>query len=80
MAERKNTSIGIVDMDLNGLRYINAAKGNQAGDQALIKLADIVRRLFGTDSFRIGSDEFVGLLVGCTKKEFEAKVEELKGD
>ena len=80
MAERKNTSIGIVDMDLNGLRYINAAKGNQAGDQALIKLADIVRRLFGTDSFRIGSDEFVGLLVGCTKKEFEAKVEELKGE
>lgn len=80
LAERKNTSIGIVDMDLNGLRYINAAKGNQAGDQALIKLADIVRRLFGTDSFRIGSDEFVGLLVGCTKKEFEAKVEELKGE
>lgn len=38
LAERKNTSIGIVDMDLNGLRYINAAKrqsGRRSGaDQA----------------------------------------------
>lgn len=80
LTERKNTSVGIVDMDINGLRDINATKGMQAGDQALTKLADIVRHLFDSDSFRIGSDEFVGLLIGCTKKEFEDKVETLKDE
>lgn len=80
LTEQKKTSIGIFDMDINGLRHINATKGMQSGDQALIKLAEIVRHLFGCDSFRIGSDEFVGLLVGCTKKEFESKVEVLKDE
>lgn len=75
---KKMQQFGIVDMDINGLRNINATKGYQSGDRILIRIAELIKSVFGINSFRVGSDEFVCLTLNTGKEEFEAKVAELK--
>nr|WP_287058043.1 GGDEF domain-containing phosphodiesterase [Phascolarctobacterium sp.] len=75
---KKIRQIGIVDMDINGLRNINATKGYHSGDRVLIRMATLIKSVFGINSFRVGSDEFVSLSLNTGKAEFEAKVTELK--
>lgn len=76
--EKKISRIGIVDMDINGLRNINATKGYQSGDKVLVKIAELARSVFGSNAFRIGSDEFICLAIDDSKSDFEAKVASLK--
>lgn len=75
---KKIRQIGIVDMDINGLRNINATKGYQSGDRVLIRMAALIKSVFGVNSFRVGSDEFVSLSLNMDKADFEAKVTALK--
>ena len=75
---KKIRQIGIVDMDINGLRNINATKGYQSGDRILIRIAALIKSVFGVNSFRVGSDEFVSLALNMDKVDFEAKVTALK--
>lgn len=75
---KKIRQIGIVDMDINGLRNINATKGYQSGDRILMRIAALIKSVFGVNSFRVGSDEFVSLALNMDKADFEAKVTALK--
>lgn len=75
---KKIRQIGIVDMDINGLRNINATKGYQSGDRILMRIAALIKSVFGVNSFRVGSDEFVSLALNMDKVDFEAKVTALK--
>lgn len=75
---KKIRHIGIVDMDINGLRNINATKGYHSGDRVLIRIAALIKSVFGVNSFRVGSDEFVSLALNMDKADFEAKVAALK--
>ena len=75
---KKIRQIGIVDMDINGLRNINATKGYQSGDRILIRIAALIKSVFGVNSFRVGCDEFVSLALNMDKVDFEAKVTALK--
>lgn len=75
---KKIRQIGIVDMDINGLRNINATKGYHSGDRVLIRIAALIKSVFGVNSFRVGSDEFVSLALNMDKADFEAKVAALK--
>lgn len=64
-ADRRNQSLAVIYLDLDGFKAINDYKGHQTGDQLLVLVAqrmkDVLRE--GDTLARIGGDEFVGVLV-----------------
>ncbi len=63
-------------IDLNDLKPINDQYGHKAGDAALLHLARALRMHFRvTDPmFRVGGDEFVVVMVGCTVADLSARL------
>lgn len=63
MARRQRKSAVLLFVDMDGMKHINDTLGHQAGDQALMAVARILRESFrGTDVIaRLGGDEFVVL-------------------
>ncbi len=56
--------IGIIFIDITGLKKINDTKGHQAGDRMILQASNLVRRNFPDQKiFRHGGDEF---LVFCS--------------
>ena len=63
IAEGKAGNFSVVMIDLNYLKLINDEKGHDAGDVALIKLANITCDIFDhSPVYRTGGDEFVVIL------------------
>jgi diguanylate cyclase (GGDEF)-like protein len=62
-AQRDQHRLALFFVDLNGMKQINDRLGHEAGDQALIATADILRRTFREVDVvaRLGGDEFVVL-------------------
>ncbi len=74
LEERLPATLGIVYMDLNGLKITNDTMGHEAGDGLIQRTANIIHKTFGRNSFRIGGDEFVSLLPNVPQEEFENSV------
>ena len=71
--------VGIVYLDVNGLKDINDQYGHAFGDHVLAECAGRIRNTFQIGNFyRIGGDEFVILCPGIEKELFEAQVQNLK--
>ena len=78
-SEALPSPFGIIFADLNGLKQINDSQGHAAGDILLKKAAILLQELFGGDEvFRAGGDEFMIIIAGCTKSEFDRKIYALK--
>lgn len=74
-----NVPFGVVFADLNGLKTVNDLHGHNAGDILLKKAAIILEEVFDSgEVYRAGGDEFMMIIEGCTKEDFEKKVSELK--
>lgn len=74
-----STSIGIVYMDINGLKAINDQKGHAVGDQVLKLFANTMAEIFGLSQvYRLGDDEFIVLCKDATREEFFRRVDMLK--
>lgn len=72
-------SVGVVYLDLNGLKSINDKLGHSYGDSVLVFAAKIIQTVFQEENiYRIGGDEYVVLCRGIEKEEFEKRVQELK--
>ena len=58
------TSVGVLFIDLDGLKEINDTYGHAVGDQVIMRLADRLRTHVGAQDVaaRIGGDEFVVVL------------------
>lgn len=69
--------LGVVFMDINGLKLVNDHLGHESGDSLIKKTADIVRRVFGDTVYRIGGDEFIVLYPDISRDTFHKKTEEL---
>lgn len=64
--------MGIVFVDLNGLKNTNDSQGHKAGDKMIRNSASFLRDFFGAGKvFRTGGDEFNVLLAGVTEEEFQ---------
>lgn len=72
--------VGIIYMDLNGLKRINDQEGHEAGDRFIKRAAEEILSVFPENSYRIGGDEFVVLLIGIDKDVFEEKLNTLKAN
>lgn len=77
----KTNSVGVVYLDVNGLKEINDNFGHDFGDELLKTCAKIIQSSFETGFYyRIGGDEFVIICTDITEAEFNEKVQKLKNN
>ncbi|MFN8059858.1 MAG: diguanylate cyclase [Vicinamibacterales bacterium] len=81
-ATREGSSLSLVLLDLDGLKYLNDTFGHHMGDVALKRVGEILARHAGTEHFscRYAGDEFVMVLAGCERRDTEARVRALQAD
>jgi diguanylate cyclase (GGDEF)-like protein len=79
-ANRTNTKLGLLVMDIDNFKPINDEHGHRAGDQVLSQLGREVRaRMRKIDLlFRYGGEEFVLLLPGADLEEAQRTAERLR--
>ncbi|MFI3249711.1 MAG: GGDEF domain-containing phosphodiesterase [Eubacteriales bacterium] len=71
-------SLGVLFVNLNGLRKTNEYLGYEEGDLQLKKTSAILHEYFHGEFYRITGDEFVGFLENCDKNTFEETVNSLQ--
>lgn len=72
-------AIGVVFVDVNGLKDINDQLGHAVGDKVLKECAEQMRQVFEeANYYRIGGDEFVIIAKGIPRETFEYKVQALR--
>lgn len=65
-------SLGVIEVDVNRLKYINDTFGHDVGDTYIKSIASIIKDVFGEDmAFRIGGDEFVVICKNKSKEYIE---------
>ena len=82
LANITNTeSIGIISLDLNGLKVNNDYLGHERGDYILKSLANNLKTVMSTtkekDIARIGGDEFIIIVPNTTEKKLESIREQI---
>ncbi|MDO4269338.1 MAG: bifunctional diguanylate cyclase/phosphodiesterase [Eubacteriales bacterium] len=71
--------VGVVYLDVNGLKDINDQRGHAVGDKVLVECARQMREAFEqADYYRIGGDEFVILCYGVDRAAFDRRVQALR--
>lgn len=70
-SRRRNQSLGVAFMDLDGFKAVNDAYGHSVGDELLVALSERIKLALreGDTLARIGGDEFIVLLVDLEKIE-----------
>lgn len=67
----KKENIGVLYIDLNGLKRINDEQGHEKGDAFIKNSAEFLKKYFSQNIYRIGGDEFVVLLRKVSKQDFK---------
>lgn len=69
--------ISLIFLDLDGFKQLNDAHGHAAGDECLTRVAHLLKQCAGPDDLvaRIGGDEFLVLIGGCTAQAASAYAE-----
>ena len=74
-------SLGVIFIDLNGLKEINDLYGHLSGDTAIKCVCDTIKKYFKhEDIFRIGGDEFTVISKNISKTDFDRNVTSLQRD
>ena len=72
-------SIGLVVVDVNGLKRVNDTKGHAAGDRLIIVTAQALANQFGREKvFRTGGDEFLVVMQDYTSEEIVQALDGIK--
>ena len=67
-----NYNIGVIYLNVNGLKQINSKMGMKTGDTILVKTASLLKQLLHDSEYiyRIGGDEFVGIYPNIEEHDF----------
>jgi diguanylate cyclase (GGDEF)-like protein len=76
LARRSGTRVGLLYLDLDGLKDINDQYGHSAGDAALMALAESIRESIRESDIpaRMSGDEFVVLVAAKTQDDMDSLV------
>jgi diguanylate cyclase (GGDEF)-like protein/putative nucleotidyltransferase with HDIG domain len=79
-AERLQSEISLMVMDLDNFKEINDNHGHHVGDRALCEIARVLRTTIRPYDIcvRYAGDEFIVVMSGCGSEEAEQKREELQ--
>jgi diguanylate cyclase (GGDEF)-like protein len=79
-AERLNTEVSLLVLDLDDFKEINDTYGHHVGDRALRDVAHVLRTVIRPYDIcvRYAGDEFIVVLAGCGLEEAENKRKELQ--
>ncbi|BBA51232.1 diguanylate cyclase [Fusobacterium varium] len=78
-SQNMENGLGILFIDVNGLKDINDNIGHTAGDELIINVFKAINKIFIKDSkYRIGGDEFIVFSNSMTYDEFSLNVLKLK--
>ncbi len=72
------TSLGVVYVDINGLKQANDTYGHVYGDQIIVKVASLLKGILGKEIYRAGGDEFISFMINKSESEFNKTVNELR--
>ena len=79
LKETPEAPLGVVNLDLNGLKIVNDEQGHDAGDRLLTRAAELLCEVFDREHmFRTGGDEFIVIISGMSRETFEDKVARLR--
>ncbi len=71
--------VGVVFVDLNGLKKVNDSEGHPAGDELIRNAARVLGSVFADEEiFRVGGDEFTVIIPGITPEEMEERIRLLR--
>lgn len=77
--QKRDADIGVIFLDINGLKDINDGDGYSGGDAVLAAVSRSVHELLpDTAVYRMGGDEFVLLWQGGNEGEFRRDVERVR--
>ena len=78
----RNWPLTVMMVDANGLKLINDAFGHHAGDELLVKMAQVLKKSVRSDDIisRIGGDEYVLLLPKTSEEEAEKMIERIQAN
>lgn len=71
-------TLGVVFTDINGMKKINESHGHKYGDFVIVQTADILRKYFEGQVYRVSGDEFVTLCENVDQETFQEKVLRMK--
>ncbi len=76
---RSFKSLGIVVVDINGLKQMNEAYGHEYGDIVITHVSGLLKEQFPEDIlFRMSGDEFIGICEDIDCDSFYSKVKSLR--
>ncbi len=77
----KEAPVGVAFVDINSLKAVNDKLGHKAGDELIIRVADILKKTvkLGT-ACRISGDEFVCIAENVDREDFEYCMTRLKSE
>lgn len=71
--------VGVIFVNVNGMKQKNDKFGHQFGDKILCDVADTLKKYFAEGGcYRVGGDEFVVICPQIGSADFEEKVQKLK--
>lgn len=73
-------SLGVIFIDINGMKKINDSNGHEYGDRVIKKVADTLKSRVGPEAYRVGGDEFTVLCVDIDEQDFQTLTEKLIRD
>ncbi|MFI3254634.1 MAG: bifunctional diguanylate cyclase/phosphodiesterase [Eubacteriales bacterium] len=74
LEENPPETLGVLFVNLNGLRNTNEHLGYEAGDEQLRKTASLLNEYFISHFYRVTGDEFVGFVADCQQDILEETV------
>ncbi len=73
-------SLGVLYLDINGLKQLNDEYGQLYGDKTIERVASILFKTFGMSAFRISGDDFVVLCPDVEEEAFVRDIEQVRSD
>ena len=82
VTKMSSSATGVIQFDMNGLKYINDNFGHLEGDKALRTIANSITKSVKRNmyAYRLGGDEFLVIANGGTEEDIKTVVERFKSN
>ena len=76
----EKSALGVIQFDMNGLKYLNDNFGHEEGDKAIMEVAKVImencnRKMY---AYRLGGDEFIVLANSVAEEDIKAFIQKVE--